>query len=141
MELDPFLERINRVKTDPAHLAFAEAMALDPSEVEVWAKGGWEPLHRRPDYPTGDWVLSFLRQAKFRRRARPKRSRVQEMAEAHMSDDPRAALLIDGTFQAWGEQVIRAVCEHLPGAIMENRKQECELTVVGLVLRHFLDPR
>ncbi len=107
-------------------LSFAEAMALDPSEVEVWAKGGWEPLHRRPDYPTGDWVLSFLRQAKFRR-AKPKRSRVQELAIAmEGADDVHAKERAECYREA-----IRAVCEY-----MRPRFDGAAY----LVERHFLEP-
>jgi len=105
-------------------LTFAKAMALDPSEVEVdrHADGDWKPL--------SDWLgislLAGMRTCYFRR-ARPKRSRVQEMAETaanitgDLSTERHAAMI----------QAIRAVCEYLN----RNCYGDCNIE------REFLEPR
>jgi hypothetical protein len=114
---------------NPGRLTFAEAMALDPSEVEVMCKGGSfvllsdDPMH---------WTLTYLRHARFRR-AKPKRSRVQEMAETYG---------IDGEWRrSYGrgaEAAIRAACEYLrnQGLSEWSGKQ-----FAGDVEREFLVPR
>jgi hypothetical protein len=81
-----------------SELTFAEAMALDPSEVEVLGEVyGWQLLATDLSH----WSLDYLRTAKFRR-AKPKRSRVQEMASNE--DLGRAELVA---------MAIRAVCEYM----------------------------
>lgn len=61
-------------------LTFAEAMALDPGEVEVrWAVDS-DDWYRMDAAAVDHAMLKRLRGAYYRR-ARPKRSRVQEMAD------------------------------------------------------------
>jgi hypothetical protein len=84
-------------------LTFAEAMALDPSDVEFKGLG-----HDRTSlYPwQQNYGLARWREAQFRR-ARPRRSRVQEMAETFRdSDSPKSYDVAMATS-------IRAVCEYL----------------------------
>jgi hypothetical protein len=90
-------------------VTFAEAMALDPSDVEVMDKHGeWVPLER-PNHPGGEFLLSWLRKAQLRRRVRPRRSRVQEMADVMTGDSGT----ISDYRARFGEQLIRAVCAYL----------------------------
>jgi hypothetical protein len=114
-------------------LTFAEAMALDPSDVEVQHdvdKHRWLPLSEH----LTDMTLRYLRQRTFRR-AKPKRSRVQEMGEA---------LLKEGKLGVYGSLVdesmvaaIRAVCEW-----MRRRGAIGLLDVVASdIEREFLEPR
>lgn len=92
---------------DCRRLRFAEAMALHPNEVEVeYRPGEWVPLER-PNHPSGEFLLSFLRKANLRRR-RPKRSRVQEMAgtveHGQLSEEGRTV------FSEFGKRVVAEVC-------------------------------
>ena len=109
-------------------LTFAEAMALYPSEVEFQLTGcqGWSPMRL-----AGDVKLESLREGKFRR-SRPKRSRVQEMAEARFS-----SLLPTekGFYEQGAVEAIRAVCEYL----RDTGDRNC--SHADYVERHFLEPR
>jgi hypothetical protein len=104
-----------------SELTFAEAMALDPSEVEVCFADNWYPLRGIADSHT----LATFRCAKFRR-AKPKRSRVQEMAGVSEYDHRLMA------------STIRAVCEWL-------RSKQTDLhefkDVAPYIEREFLEPR
>jgi hypothetical protein len=81
-------------------LTFAEAMALDPSEVEGEYPGGGVPWQLLTVLE--GCTVKFLRTCTFRR-ARPKRSRVQELCEQ--------AVMESGV--SVGTRAIRAVCEYL----------------------------
>jgi hypothetical protein len=89
-------------------LAFAEAMAMDPSEVEFCYEPGptganWSPLAAGMDQS-----LHGMRHARFRR-ALPRRSRVEEMAgvgETHIGIDT-------GKRAEFAGRVVNAVCEFL----------------------------
>ena len=103
-------------------------MALDPSEVEIYHHG------------TGKWVslrtaelqtVATMRKCEFRlvgsswELPKPKRSRVQEMAESRYASP--------GDFA----EVIRAVCEYLR---VERASSHSEATARA-VEREFLEPR
>ena len=93
-------------------LTFAEAMALDPSEVEMLDNvpanaPRWKLLASCLD----GFTMSWFRTARFRR-ASPHRSRVQEMAEAESISYSRDVPLIQQT-EAHYVRAIRAVCEYL----------------------------
>jgi hypothetical protein len=113
-------------------LTFAEAMALDPSEVEVKHRGEWGPLER-PNSPSGEFFLSWLRTAEFRKKARPMRSRVQEMAAVMTGDSGT----IPDYRARFGEQLIRAVCAYLE----TKRAVSGDNHLAELVERHFLEPQ
>lgn len=108
------------------NLPFAEAMALDPSDVEVC---------RCPENNPGEWFnlgnnqwisLDQLLRRHFRR-ALPRRSRVQEMAERGMALEPGKS-----DVETIMTEAIRAVCEYL-------REPECQVPGVGLAISHDIE--
>lgn len=123
-----------RCKTQPDDsLTFSEAMALDPSEVEVWHHDRWSPLLLDPEPPYGDWLFTFLRSAKFRHIQRQKRSRVDDMAIAK-----------EGAFDVNARErsrhyaeAIREVCEYLD--LHVYRSTGC--AVSKQIERAFLEPK
>ncbi len=116
-----------------SELTFAEAMALDPSEVEaLGTEDGWQRLSD----DLGHWTLDYLRTARFRR-ARPRQSRVQEMAERFYADTPAGALLADYTGSAMKEAV-RAVCAQLR---KEGAYYSSDAVTAERLEREFLVPR
>ena len=118
-------------------LTFAEAMALDPSDVEVFTHGAWEPLER-PNCPSGEFLISFLRKTQLRCRAHPKLSRVQEMANSNRYAYNNVACY------HFGDELIRAVCEYLRkeniGAWAAPLSTSIE-SAADAIERHFLEPR
>lgn len=112
-------------------LTFAEAMALDPSEVEFMVIGGpqWRNLFETAD----TFTLAHFRCAKFRR-SRPKRSRVEEMAE-HV-DGRKDEYTRYAAYDM--ERAIRAVCEYLRS--WSGWKSDGADIAKG-VENHFLEPR
>ncbi len=114
-------------------LTFAEAMALDPSEVEVrWAVDS-DVWYRMDAAGVEQATLGRLRGAHFRR-SRPKRSRVQEMANGKF-DFGR----IETQEQVWMTYAIRAVCEFVRSLKLGYRDHDDE--VAGRIEREFLEPR
>ena len=111
-------------------LTFAEAMALDPSEVEYRLRGVvgavWVPF-------CVDMPVRELRSNWEFRRARPRRSRVQEMAEA-----PAGGTLgeVRATF---GEAIVRAVCEYIRETPRGYKDHDAQ--VARDIEREFLEPR
>ena len=100
-------------------------MALDPGEVEVKLMGcsGWSPFRLAMNFKHAD-----IRNASFRR-ARPRKSRVQDMAEASNFREPfKRYIYAEGCGDA-----IRAVCEYL-------RKDGFGETVDNIE-REFMEPR
>lgn len=112
-------------------LSFACAMALDPSEVEVQIGVPWMPL----DAETSSLPLRILRQKEFRR-SRPKRSRVQEMAERDWGTGQSVTDAAGAMKQA-----IRAVCEYLAAGCADIPKGGLSRELAADVERHFLEPR
>lgn len=121
-------------------LTFAEAMALDPGEVEVEIYCGpvpstkWLSLSVAQDAV----AVSMLRQSKFRR-YRPKRSRVEEMACPNTNgirSDVAIQMMLDRE-QAMTE-AIRAVADWL-AQVEAGHMIEHDLP--GRVRREFLEPR
>lgn len=110
-------------------LTFAEAMALDPSEVEVDAdaNGDWKLL---ADF-LGYTLLRLRKYAKFRR-SRPKRSRVQEMAEEYRKGPGSRP------FEGLVEATIRSVCEYLRKS---DSTKHCPRVSADDIEREFLEPR
>ena len=118
-------------------LTFAEAMALDPSEVEVLDNvpanaPRWKLLAACLD----GFTMSWFRTARFRR-ARPRRSRVQEMAEEHY-ESTRAGVDITEFVSAGMTRAIRAVCEWLRTS---EAGHMIDHDLPGQVEREFLEPR
>ena len=119
-------------------LTFAEAMALDPSEVETYHHG------------TGKWVslrtaelqtVATMRKCEFRlvgsswELPKPKRSRVQEMAEE------TEAVICDPRWtpkQAWMIHAIGAVCKFFRDEPGTNSLTE---ETARCIEREFLEPR
>lgn len=89
-------------------LTFAEAMALDPSEVEGQFGEKWWHLDDRRVAAT--LTLDVLRHCEFRR-SRPKRSRVEEMAEQHFKNGTHENYVA----QKAATETIRSVCKWLRG--------------------------
>ena len=107
-------------------LTFAEAMALDPSEVEWKINCDWLRLGT-------DVTLGELRVASFRRLSRPRKSRVQEMAEEKRATHT-PALFVE-TAVKYMTDAIRVVCEYLRN---ETGAGGCYARDIE---RHFLEPR
>lgn len=108
-------------------LTFAEAMALDPSDVEFNDGVLWRRLA-----DNGEYSIDYLRMHRFRR-ARPKRSRVQEMAARKW---PRAASDIVLVDEQAREEAMRAVCHYL-----RTTSPHPSLHYAREVEREFLEPR
>jgi hypothetical protein len=102
-------------------LTFAEAMAMDPSEVEASWGSVWMTVDKCADSGT----LADFRCAKFRR-AKPKRSRVQEMEFETVYERTAA------------EYAIRAVCEWLGS---DQGPDSVDAMTVRAIEREFLVPR
>ena len=106
-------------------LTFAEAMALDPSDVE-WHDGVlWRSLEGN-----GEYTLDFLRKVKFRH-ARPRRSRLEEMATQYRESRGPSSV------EAIIELAIRAVCKYLRTEVIGAPRfiAACDIE------REFLEPR
>lgn len=110
-------------------LTFAEAMALDPSEVEFTTPTG------------GNWMrldgylgcsLEHMRLNRFRR-SRPKRSVIEKMADAKVEGDVTISERL--CFKAGLETAIRAVCEWLRDGTVEDEGRATRIE------RHFLEKR
>ena len=98
-------------------ISFAEAMALDPLDVEWLTPDGetWLPLRGQESQLSVKWATGTSW-----RRARPRLTRVQEMANGAPG------------YLRGAEEAIRAVCEYLrrePGAGADD------------IARHFLAPK
>jgi hypothetical protein len=111
-------------------------MALDPSEVEAAWGTVWMTLAKCADGHT----LADFRCAKFRR-AKPKRSRVQEMAERNYreSNDCAGNKYFEAERVEHYGEAIRAVCEW-----QREQWSECKSAhVIGpaAIEREFLVPR
>lgn len=101
-------------KVRDGSLTFAEAMALDPSEVEYHAgiEGNSDRWLSVADNQ-GRYPLSAFRDAKFRR-SRPKRSRVEEMADGKATKgcvDCGYDIMLASAYK----EAILAVCEFVAG--------------------------
>lgn len=111
-------------------LTFAEAMALDPSDVEC-REFGHDPWHRLRVWEHSP--LLMIRNFQFRRRNHPKRSLVQEMAD--MRKFPRAS----HDHEAMTEAIL-AVCEYLREHEGVDKQSTCWRPSEDIE-RHFLEPR
>ena len=111
---------------DMTNLPFAEAMALDPSDVEYTAYGlRWDSL---ATFDNHRWTWNELKLLRFRR-ARPRRSRVQEMAENFANGAGEQYMIV----------IIRAVCEYLRTACQHGEDSSAEYAKV--IEREFLEER
>ncbi len=110
-------------------LTFAEAMGMDPSEVEVsFPDGGFVALDK---YKHSS--LSLLRLSSFRR-VRPKRSRVQEMMDRVSKNDSVAWC----SYRNGLTEGVLAVCEYLrkhPTQAHRGHAISCDIE------REFLEPK
>jgi hypothetical protein len=110
-------------------LTFAEAMALDPSEVEVRFRGGWLALDKYKHL-----TLDALRVSDYRR-AKPKRSRVQEMMDRVSKDDSVAWC----SYRNGLTEGIIAVCAHLRE--LGHTRTGDATAFASLINGAFLEPR
>lgn len=132
------IHRYHRIVPDDSP-TFAEAMALDPSEVEArWATtthgDRWVPLTEVLHSPTH---ISQLRSAHYRRRSRPRRNRVEEMAGTFYDLTPAGEEL--GKYAERAMKVaIRSVCEYVrTSSVFDASIQK----LAADIERHFLEPR
>ncbi|HXS24371.1 MAG TPA: hypothetical protein VN719_09085 [Gemmatimonadales bacterium] len=122
-------------------LAFAEAMAMNPSEVEFCYEPGpcganWSPLAAGMDQS-----LHGMRHAKFRRarpRVRPKRTRVQKMALALCGELEAPPVVVDAAKRY--EEAVLAVCEYLRDDSKNRASYHRDVTADDIE-REFLEPR
>jgi hypothetical protein len=106
-------------------------MALDPSEVEVrFPDRGWVELDKYKHSQLG-----VLRVSDFRR-AKPRRSRVQEMMDKVSTDDSIAWC----SYRNGLTEGIRAVCEYVAKAPFASSGITWD-TLAAAIEREFLEPR
>ena len=116
--------------TSPSNLTFAEAMALDPSEVEYRLRGErcvWIPF-------CVDMPVRELRSNWEFRRARPRRSRVQEMADRGVEPTPGKSYV-----ETIATIAIRSVCEYIRETPRGYKDHDAQ--VAASIEREFLEPR
>lgn len=113
-------------------LTFAEAVALHATLVEgSHNHGAWMPLGEFAEVP-----LAILRTCRFRKAQKPKRSRVQEMAEAESISYPVDVPLTQQA-EAHYRRAIRAVCEFLRTCGQNGKASG----FANMVNDEFLEPR
>lgn len=110
-------------------LKFAEAMALDPSDVEAEVNGTWRPLLDVEE----DFSIRQLRKCKFRR-SRPRRSRVEEMADARW---------VPGTHYCEARDVDRWTREEMVKEVVKFVRETWPVhgVIAPYIERHFLEKR
>ena len=123
-----------------SELTFAEAMALDPSEVEVHMLRSRGPQWERLSVGLMDELtLADALKCHFRR-ARPGKSRVQEMAERGVEPTPGKSYV-----ETIATIAVRAVCEYMRTHVYCTRAPHRQPLDGGDVAkdieREFLEPK